>query len=243
MRLDRLSLGCVLLLLARSSHGEFHPLPDWYFYGGANSGSWSGSSTSPSNAQLTVTMNFPMPPVPGPYATAVGQSSASVVQIESHTTYNFTFHAWLSAAAACEGLTLDDDGVIAHTLVSGLSSKRYTNSFTTGDASDPRVGRSLYLQLLLMKSGGSYGTATATYTNLQLESISLRPSLAIRSGNPTTVELSWPTNLPSFLPERATNMTAGNWETMTNLPTMSSNRYILPVEVNPGAEYFRLRKP
>ena len=138
MRLDRLSIGCVLLLLARSSHGEFHSLPDWYFYGGANSGSWSGSSTSPSNAQLTVTMNFPMPPVSGPYATAVGQSSASVVQIESHTTYNFTFHAWLSAAAACEALTLDDDGSLLWT-----SGKGHPDAHYYGDIDPVRPGMEL----------------------------------------------------------------------------------------------------
>lgn len=238
----KISLCCSLLLLAQRSLGEFHPLPDWFFYGGGNNGSWSGSSANPSNALLTVSMSFP-PPMTGPsHATAVGQSSASVLQIEAHTTYQFTFHVGLSAAAVCQGLILDDAGVVSYTIASGLTSKRYTNSFTTGDASDPRVGRSLYLQLLLMKSGTSYGTATATYTNLQLETISLRPALAIRSSSATSVELSWLTNFPAFLPERSANVTVGIWETMTNTPVLSSNRYILPIVVNPGAEYFRLNK-
>ena len=239
----RFSICCVLLLTARSSSGEIHPLPDWFFYGGANNGSWDGSSTSPSNAQLTVSMTFP-PPMTGPsHATAVGQSSASVLQIAPHTTYQFTFHAGLSAAAVCQGLTLDDVGIVTNTIASSLASKRYTNSFTTGDGSDPRVGRSLYLQLLLMKSGGSYGTATATYTNLQLETISLRPSLVISSTSPSSVELSWPTNFPTFLPERTTNLDAGIWETVTNTPTVNSDRYLLPIVINPGAGYFRLKSP
>ena len=223
--------------------GEFYSLPAWFFYGGAVSGTWDGSSTSPDNAQLTVSLSPPIPPMPGQYATAVGTCSADILQIAPGTTYNYTLSAMVAGSAACEALTVDSAGVIAHTLISGSTWKRYTNSFTTAGPDDPRVGRFLNVQLLLMKSSGNFGTANGFFTNLQVEAVAQRPSLAIQALGAGQAELRWPTNYYWYVPEHSTNLVGDAWESIPDSLYIESNQFVLPVSTQPESRFFRLRQP
>lgn len=236
-------IGLLLLAAALPALGEPYPLPPWLFYGSSNSGTWDGSSTSPDNAQLTVTLNFPVPPVPGPYATSVGNSSSPVLQLEPATTYTLTLAAMVSGPAVCDAVTQDGNGLIAYTLISGSGWKRYTNSFTTGGPDDSRVGQSLNVQLSLRKSGGSYGTASAFMTNIQLNVTAQRLVLTIQPMGVGQAELRWPTNFYWFVPEYATNLTVDFWEAIADLPTTQSNQLVLPLSLQTGQRFFRLRQP
>lgn len=228
-------------LIVLPAVGDFIPLPPWFIYGGGNGSTWGGSSSNPDNVQLNIAMS--PPPVPNQYATAVATGSSDLVQMMPGTTYTFTLAASVSGAAACEALTVDGNEVIAHTLISGLTWRRYTNSFTVGGPEDVRVGRFLNVQLLLMKGGFSYGTAAASFTNLQVQSVVERPKLTLQTLGAGQMELRWPTNFYWYVPEYATNLSIDVWQGIADLPTMQSNQFILPVSMQTGKRFFRLRQP
>ena len=77
--------------------------------------------------------------------------------------------------------------------VSGSTWKRYTNSFAIGNPDDARVGRNLNVQLLLSRFT-SLGTVSASFTNIQLQVATVRPTLSYRRPAPGTLQLLWPTN-------------------------------------------------
>lgn len=242
------SLSSASALLAVVAHlvgalpaaGEFYPLPPWFIYGGGIGSTWGGSSTSPDNAQLNVAMSPPT--VPNQYVTAVAMGSTYVLQIAPATTYSLTLSASVSGSAACESLMVDGNNVISYTLISSLTWKRYTNSFTTGGPDDPLVGRYLNVQLLLMKSGFNYGSATASFTNLQFQAVTARPKLTLQQTGPGVAQLQWPTNFYWYVPEHTTNVD-GVWEDLTNQATIQGNQFALPVDSMSEQRYFRLRQP
>jgi hypothetical protein len=184
-----------------------------------------------------------LPPVPNQYATAVATGSSDLLQIAPATTYTFTLSAMVSGSAACEALTVDGSGVIVHTLISGSAWKRYTNSFTTGGPSDPLVGRSLNVQLLLMKSGFNYGTATANFTNVQFQAVTARPTLTLSRAGAGALRLQWPTNFSWYVPEHTTTLDAAVWEDLTNQPSIQGNQFVVQIETEMGQRFFRLRQP
>jgi hypothetical protein len=219
---------------------QFYPLPPWYLYGGGNGSTWGGSSTSPDNAQLTVTL-YP-PTVPSQYGTAVATGSADVLQITPVTTYTLTLSAMLSGSGSAQALMVDGTGVITNISISGSTWKRYTNSFTTGSPDDQRVGRNLNVQLLLNRFS-SLGTATASFTNLQFQVLTARPTLSYRLAAHGPLQLLWPTNFYWCVPEQTTSLQTGSWEDMTNLPVVLGDQFLIQVDMEMGRCFFRLRQP
>lgn len=221
--------------------GEFVPLPAWYLYGGGINSTWSGDSSGPERVQISVTMN--PPPVPNQYGTAVATGSAELLQISPATTYVFTLSASVSGSAGYEALTVDGSGVIAHTLIGGVGWKRYTNTFTTAGPEDPRVGRPLNVQLLVMKSGFNYGTATATFTNMQLWVSTARPTLALQPSGNGLVELRWPTNFHWYVLESSTNLADGMWEEIGEPAVTVDQQQVVSLPNESSSRFFRLRQP
>lgn len=229
------------LIIALSFAGEVIPLPPWYIYGGGIGSTWGGSSPDPDYVQLTVSMSPPA--VPNQYVTAVATGSADLLQMTPATTYTFTLAASVSGSAACEALTVDGSEVIAHTLIFGPTWKRYTNSFTLGGPEDARVGRYLNVQLLLMKSGFNYGSATATFTNLQVQAVTERPKLLLQSAGDGMIELLWPTNFHWYQPEQSTNLETDAWEMITNQSILMGTNLVVGLAPPARACFFRLRQP
>lgn len=235
-------LVAVLQLLGTvPAAGEDFPLPPWFIYGGGINGTWGGSSTSPDNAQLSVTMNPPA--VPNQHVSAVATGSSDLLQITPATTYTLTLSAVVSGSATCETFMVDGSAVVSHTTIYSSTWKRYTNAFTTGGPDDPLVGRYLNVQLVLMKSGFNYGTATATFTNLQFAVSTVCPALIFHSAAAGSVRLQWSTNFYWYIPEHTTSLEASVWEDLTNQQTIQGDRYEVQVETAMGQNFFRLRQP
>jgi hypothetical protein len=165
------------------------------------------------------------------------------MQIAPATTYTFTLSAIVSGPAPCESLMVDGVGVITNTTIFSSTWKRYTNSFTTGSPDDPLVGRFLNLQLVLMKSGYSYGTAAATFTNLQLQVSTARPLLTLRQAAAGAARIRWPTNFYWYIPEHTTDLNSGFWEDLTNSSSIQGDQFEVEVNADMGQRFFRLRQP
>src|ERR1041384_6647204 len=198
--------GGLLLTGTLPAAGELYTFAPWYIYGGGIGNiTWDGSSTSPDNAWLTVAMNLPV--VPNQYVSATATGSSDLLQIAPATTYSFTFSARTSGGPAhAVVFAVDGVGVITNTTVYTTSWARYTNSFTTGGPDDLLVGRYLNIQLALMLSGFAYGTTTVTFTNLQLEVATARPTLTLQPSVAGLVRLQWPTNFYWYLPEHTNKL-------------------------------------
>ena len=180
-------VGLLLSLAATvPAAAQSYPLPPWYFYGGGNGSTWNGSSTSPDNAQLEVTLYAP--PFAGQYGMAVATGSTGLGQITPLTTYTLTFWAVVSGSGSAQSLWVDGVGTITSVAVSGSTWKRYTNSFAIGNPDDARVGRNLNVQLLLSRFT-SLGTVSASFTNIQLQVATVRPTLSYHRPAPGTLQL------------------------------------------------------
>jgi len=230
----------VLVWMAAAVHADVIPLPSWYLYGGGNGSTWDGSSTSPDNLQLSVTLT--PPPMPNQYGTAVAASSADVLQIAPSTSYALTFSASLSGLGGSAALTVDNVGTIKQAAISGSTWKRYTNSFTTGDSSDPHVGRNLNIQFIVSQFGGS-GSSSISVTNIQLQTLQPPPTLLCRKASPTIVQLLWPTNYPAYIPQQSTTLQTGSWQDITSTPVTLGNQFVLQLNIDATKRFFRLRGP
>ncbi len=232
--------GLLQLLCALRATAEDFPLPPWNISGGGINGTWDGASASPDQVQLAVAMNPPA--VPNQHVTVTATSANDLLQITPATTYSLTCAAAVWGSANCEAFMLDGTTVITNATIYGTW-KRYTNSFTTGGPADPLVGRQLKVQLVLMKSGFNYGSATATFTNIQFAVSTIRPRVTRYRAAAEGVWLLWPTNFYWYIPEYATNLQASVWESITNLPTIEGDLFAVRVETKTGPYYFRLRQP
>jgi hypothetical protein len=236
-------LGTLCIIWSIPAPGQSYPLPPWYFYGHGTVGTYDGSSTSPDNASLSVTVNPPPPPPPpGSYELAGAGSSAGILVIAPRTTYTLTLAARISGWGTGNAFVANDTATIAGISIQGSSWKNYTNSFTTGGTADPSVGQNLYVYLALTGLGSMPGTSSASFTNVQLNVTAQRPPLTIRGAAPGQVQLRWPTNFIGCVAESATNLLADAWESLTNVPTVQSNQYIVPLSLQPGQRFFRLRQ-
>lgn len=234
--------GALCLTLSIPAAGQTYPLPTWYFYGGgtAGNGAWNGSSTAPDNASLSVTINYPPQP-PGTYELAVASSSTSVLVMAPHATYTLTFAAMVNGFATGTAVFVGDTASIAGISLQGSGWKNYTNSFTTGGMADPHVGQNLYAQFTLTGLGSMPGHSTASFTNIQFKVVAPRPPLAVGSAGPGQLELWWPTNFEWCVPESAGDLLAVTWEEVTNSRTVQGGQFVVPVGLEPGQRFFRLR--
>ena len=106
---------------------------------------------------------------------------------------------------------------------------------------DPYAGQNLYAQLVLTGQGSSPGSSTASFTNIQFSVVAPRPSLTTGSAGPGQIHLRWPTNFDWCALESATNCPADNWESVTNAPTVQENQFVIPLTLQAGQRFFRLR--
>jgi hypothetical protein len=205
---------------------------------------WDGWSTGPDNASLTVTVpvQYPSPP-PGSMETAVATASTSVLVIAPYTTYTMTLAANVNGYASGYMFFVDDIETITGKPVSGgvPSWRNYTNSFTIGGLTNKYVGQNLYAQIEITQLGTQRGTSTAAFTNIQLTVTDLRPSLSLRSTGPAQAQLRWSTNFPGAVLESSADLLADPWQQVTNVPTLQSNEFILPLSLQAGQRFFRLR--
>ena len=89
---------------------------------------------------------------------------------------------------------------------------------------------------------GTLGTATGSFTNIQLHVDTSRPVLAVRTAGAGQIQLRWLTNFNWYVPEIATSISAVTWEPVTNSPTVQSNQFVIQLGVQPGPNFFRLRQ-
>jgi hypothetical protein len=232
-------LGLVLHLTVVPVRADFIALPLWSLYGGGNGATWNGSSTSPDNAQLSVTLS--PPPIPFQYGTAVAASSADVVKIAPAATYALTFSAMVTGPGSAAAVMVDTNSTIAEVSISGSTWTRYTNAFTTA-SNDPRVGRSLNIQLLVNQNG-TIGTSSVSFTNIQLQLLQPQPVLQCRIAGQNAVQISWPTNFPSYIPQQRTNLQAGTWQDLGIAPVPIGDQLVIQMNVDTARRFFRLRAP
>jgi hypothetical protein len=133
--------------------------------------------------------------------------------------------------------------VITNVAVGGAVWTRYTNVFRTGGPDDPRVGGDLNLQIFMQKLPPQYGTATATFTNLQLQVSTTRPVLSILQTPEGNVQLRWATNFDWYIPQITIDLQAGVWTALTNQPFTAENQLVLEVGQDTGPHFFRLCQP
>ena len=69
------------------------------------------------------------------------------------------------------------------------------------------------------------------------------PRLTIDFANPQRVYLTWPTNFTGYSLQSTTNLPTTVWTTVTNIPTISSNRFAQSLNRTAARQFFRLTKP
>jgi hypothetical protein len=67
---------------------------------------------------------------------------------------------------------------------------------------------------------------------------SLIPTLALAKNG----QLTWLTNALGFALESSTNLVVGGWNPVTNQPAISSNQYLLNVNLTDSQRFYRLKK-
>lgn len=75
--------------------------------------------------------------------------------------------------------------------------------------------------------------------NLQYTKI---PVLQVTMNNSTTQLLfSWPTNAPGYILESASILPSANWDTVTNMPAVVSNQFVVEVGATNSQGFYRLQ--
>jgi len=88
--------------------------------------------------------------------------------------------------------------------------------------------------------GGTSTNATLIIENIRFYSLA-QPRLEIAvSGNATS--LSWPLTAGGYVVETTPSLTSPNWETATNAPLISADRYVLTNSWSDQSRFFRLKK-
>jgi len=85
-----------------------------------------------------------------------------------------------------------------------------------------------------------YNPGSPLAVNFQFVSVS---RLVIQREGSTGVELSWTTNAPGFHPEYAESLASTVWNTVTNVPTVIGDNFVVPLPNTGVQRYFRLRSP
>lgn len=87
--------------------------------------------------------------------------------------------------------------------------------------------------------GGTSTNATLSIDNIRFYSLE-QPHLEIaRSGNATL--LSWPSTAGGYIVETTPSLTSPSWESVSNAPAISADRYVLTNSWSESARFFRLR--
>jgi len=60
--------------------------------------------------------------------------------------------------------------------------------------------------------------------------------------NSSSLQLSWPVSGDTFVLEFNSDLASGNWQAVTNLPTISSNRNTVQILSDSNSRFFRLRR-
>ena len=243
LKAARLLVGAALgICVCFSGAAQSYPLPPWYFYSGgtAANGTWTGSSTAPDNVTLSVTIGYPPQP-PGTYKAAIASSSSGLLVIAPRATYTLTFAAFVNGLGYANSLFAGDGATITGISMQGVGWKNYTNSFTTAGTSDSNVGQELHALFSLTSQGSSPGSTTATFTNIQLKVNAPRPSLAIQNVGAGQLQLRWSTNFDWCAPETAEDVLASIWDSVNTPRTVQGNQFVVPVALEAGPRFFRLR--
>jgi hypothetical protein len=67
------------------------------------------------------------------------------------------------------------------------------------------------------------------------------PPLSLQAtAGTSSVELSWPASGENYALESTDSLGSGNWQAVTNSPTLSSNTYTLSISANSSNRFFRL---
>ena len=67
--------------------------------------------------------------------------------------------------------------------------------------------------------------------------------LNIARTNSDSFAITWPTNIPAFHLEFATNMLTSAWQPVTNSITIVGGRFSVSPDASPASRFYRLRKP
>lgn len=98
---------------------------------------------------------------------------------------------------------------------------------------------------LVYSSGGVglYDYSSQTFDNFVLQALSGGPySLNIVPTGALQATLSWPTSALGWDLESSASLTPANWNTVTNTPSVSGTNFVLPVNLDASAQFFRLHK-
>lgn len=68
----------------------------------------------------------------------------------------------------------------------------------------------------------------------------IRPPLSVQAGVGSSIELSWPISGEPYALESTDDLVSGNWQIVTNSPTLSSNTNTLQISADSGFRFFRL---
>jgi hypothetical protein len=66
------------------------------------------------------------------------------------------------------------------------------------------------------------------------------PPLSVQAGVGSSIRLSWPVSGELYALESTDDLVLGNWQVLTNSPTVSSDRYSLQISADSGSRFFRL---
>ena len=114
-----------------------------------------------------------------------------------------------------------------------------TNAMSASRLIDVSAWASTTNELFFGFLGGTSTNATLTIENIRFYSLS-QPRLDIAlSGNATL--LSWPLTAGGYGVETTPTLTTPAWETVTNAPVISADRYVLTNSWSDEVRFFRLR--
>jgi hypothetical protein len=110
-------------------------------------------------------------------------------------------------------------------------------------------GASLNFDAGLLSEGTHVLTVTATDSFGLMTSASVKvyvlrvppPQLSINLNGPNHATIAWPSSVTNYLLEASTNVTSGNWTTVTNVPVAADAEQSVTVPFSPATRFFRLR--
>ena len=114
-----------------------------------------------------------------------------------------------------------------------------TNSISASRLIDVSAWAGTTNELFFGFLGGSSTNATLVIENIRFYSVAT-PRLEIaRSGGATL--LSWPSTAGGYVVETTPTLATPAWESISNAPAISADRYVLTNSLNEPSRFFRLR--
>jgi hypothetical protein len=140
----------------------------------------------------------------------------------------FLLHVGAAAAAVVQNYAVDWHVIAAGGGISSNAS--YTIAGTAGQPGDSHSG------------AGRYAVDAGFWASAAVVQTPGAPLLALRRTSAATLTVSWPSPSDGFVLQSTTDLSIGNWTTVTNSPADDQTTRSVIIPLSPGNQFFRLIK-